>query len=145
MNSAQSPALLTDCEEPWDYSLAPQAAETGKTTPLEVFLATSMLATDTETQASKSDGKADVSSLSTSVSRHDPPDESSMSVQKVTISTCHAAKGLEFPIVFIPACEEGTYPFFRATQMNEIDEERSVDISLESVFAFELTDLIAIS
>jgi len=104
-----------------------------------------MLATDTETQASKSDGKSEVSPLSSFVSRQDPIDESSMSVQKVTISTCHAAKGLEFPIVFIPACEEGTYPFFRATQMNEIDEERSADISLESVFSFELTDLIDIS
>lgn len=28
-------------------------------------------------------------------------------LQKVTISTCHSAKGLEWPVVFIPACEEG--------------------------------------
>ncbi|GAA6061510.1 hypothetical protein JCM10212_004500 [Sporobolomyces blumeae] len=82
--------------------LASQAASSDKTTPLEVFLATSMLATDTETTAAVEEGKAD----------------------KVTISTCHAAKGLEWPIVFIPACEEGVYPFFRATADDEIDEER---------------------
>ncbi|GAA5896051.1 hypothetical protein JCM5296_006229 [Sporobolomyces johnsonii] len=79
-----------------------QSAETGKSTPLEIFLATSMLATDTETQDAKSDAKAD----------------------KVTISTCHSAKGLEWPVVFIPACEDGTYPFYRASEPNEVDEER---------------------
>ncbi|GAA6006862.1 hypothetical protein JCM11491_003209 [Sporobolomyces phaffii] len=89
-------------EEEFKMPLASQSATSGQTTPLEVFLATSMLATDTETQAAKANGNTD----------------------KVTISTCHAAKGLEFPIVFIPACEDGTYPFFRATGMNEIDEER---------------------
>ncbi|GAA5966335.1 hypothetical protein JCM21900_003099 [Sporobolomyces salmonicolor] len=81
---------------------SPQSAETGKSTPLEIFLATSMLATDTETQHAKSDANA----------------------EKVTISTCHSAKGLEWPIVFIPACEDGTYPFFRASEPNEVDEER---------------------
>lgn len=34
----------------------------GATTPLEVFLATSMLATDTETQAAKGDAKLEVRS-----------------------------------------------------------------------------------
>ncbi|GAA5916254.1 uncharacterized protein JCM6883_006286 [Sporobolomyces salmoneus] len=75
---------------------------TSTTNPLETFLATSMLATDTETQTAQSDANQD----------------------KVTISTCHAAKGLEFPIVFVPAVEDGTYPFFRATEPNEVDEER---------------------
>ncbi|GAA5883030.1 hypothetical protein JCM16303_006799 [Sporobolomyces ruberrimus] len=89
-------------EEEFKMPLASQSAASSQTTPLEVFLATSMLATDTETQAAKDSGTVD----------------------KVTISTCHAAKGLEFPIVFVPACEDGTYPFFRATDMNEIDEER---------------------
>jgi superfamily I DNA/RNA helicase len=27
--------------------------------------------------------------------------------QKVTLTTCHAAKGLEWPVVFVPACENG--------------------------------------
>ena len=51
--------------------------------PLRDFLASSMLSTDTETQDAKDD----------------------RSTPKVTISTCHAAKGLEWPVVFVPACE----------------------------------------
>ncbi|GAA6042157.1 hypothetical protein JCM8097_004990 [Rhodosporidiobolus ruineniae] len=91
-----------DGEEKMEVPLSSQAAIEGRTTPLEVFLATSMLATDTDTNAAKDDAKAD----------------------KVTISTCHAAKGLEWPIVFVPACENGTYPFFKSTEQSEIDEER---------------------
>ncbi|KAG9677436.1 UvrD-helicase-domain-containing protein, partial [Aureobasidium melanogenum] len=41
--------------------------------------------------------------------------------QHVTISTIHAAKGLEWPVVFIPACYEGSIPHSRA---DDIDEER---------------------
>ncbi|BGP35653.1 ATP-dependent DNA helicase srs2 [Rhodotorula toruloides] len=92
----------TEETEKLEVPLSSQAAVEGATTPLEVFLATSMLATDTETQAAKGDAK----------------------LEKVTISTCHAAKGLEWPVVFIPACEDGTYPFFRSTDANEVDEER---------------------
>ncbi|GAA5937445.1 hypothetical protein JCM3775_006616 [Rhodotorula graminis] len=85
-----------------DAPVAPQAADDKPATPLEIFLATSMLATDTETQDAKSD----------------------TNMEKVTISTCHAAKGLEWPVVFVPACEDGTYPFFRASEASEVDEER---------------------
>ncbi|GAA5969721.1 hypothetical protein JCM3765_001218 [Sporobolomyces pararoseus] len=80
--------------------------EEDASTPLEIFLSTSMLATDTETQSTKSSSS------------------SSNNNDKVTISTCHAAKGLEFGIVFIPACEQGTYPFFKCEKPEEIDEER---------------------
>ncbi|GAM89400.1 hypothetical protein ANO11243_074380 [Dothideomycetidae sp. 11243] len=41
--------------------------------------------------------------------------------QCVTISTIHAAKGLEWPVVFIPACYEGSIPHSRA---EDNDEER---------------------
>lgn len=43
---------------------------------------------------------------------------------QVTISTCHAAKGLEWPMVFLPASEEGTYPFYRSTTPEQVKEER---------------------
>lgn len=48
-------------------------------------------------------------------------DEDGESVQQVTISTIHAAKGLEWPVVFIPACYEGSIPHSRA---DDNDEER---------------------
>lgn len=42
----------------------------------------------------------------------------------VTICTCHAAKGLEWPVVFLPASEDGIFPFYRSTTPDEQREER---------------------
>jgi DNA helicase-2/ATP-dependent DNA helicase PcrA len=47
--------------------------------------------------------------------------EEEEAVPQVTISTIHAAKGLEWPVVFIPACYEGSIPHSRA---EDNDEER---------------------
>ena len=41
--------------------------------------------------------------------------------QYVPILTLHAAKGLEFPVVFIPGCEEGMLPF---SLSDDLEEER---------------------
>jgi DNA helicase-2/ATP-dependent DNA helicase PcrA len=49
--------------------------------------------------------------------------EDSKDSPKVTIATAHAAKGLEFPVVFILSVEEGTYPFYRSQTREEVDEE----------------------
>jgi len=47
--------------------------------------------------------------------------------QKVTLMTVHAAKGLEFPCVFITGLEEGIFPHVRALNSNrrdDLEEER---------------------
>lgn len=44
--------------------------------------------------------------------------------QKVTLMTLHAAKGLEFPVVFIAGCEDGLIPYARASREGDVNEER---------------------
>ncbi|KAJ7604586.1 P-loop containing nucleoside triphosphate hydrolase protein [Mycena polygramma] len=71
--------------------------QTCSDTPLRLFLQASMLSSEGDNQ-SEEDSK-----------------------EKVTISTCHAAKGLEWPVVIIPAVEQGTFPFYRT---DDVQEER---------------------
>lgn len=42
----------------------------------------------------------------------------------VTLMTLHSAKGLEFPVVFIPGMEEGIFPSFMSIQEDKEEEER---------------------
>lgn len=44
--------------------------------------------------------------------------------ERITIMTLHAAKGLEFPIVFIAGCEDGILPYIKAGEKPDMDEER---------------------
>ena len=47
------------------------------------------------------------------------------SANSVTLMTLHAAKGLEFPVVFLTGLEEGIFPHFRAMgNQTELEEER---------------------
>ncbi|KAF7301180.1 ATP-depentend DNA [Mycena indigotica] len=79
-----------------DFDEEPQPTQT-RDTPLRLFLQASMLSSEGDNQ-SEEDSK-----------------------EKVTISTCHAAKGLEWPVVIIPAVEKGTFPFYRS---EDVCEER---------------------
>lgn len=52
-------------------------------------------------------------------------DDSHTDGQAVTLMTIHAAKGLEFPVVFIPGMEESIFPHSRSLYDNsEMEEER---------------------
>jgi DNA helicase-2/ATP-dependent DNA helicase PcrA len=42
----------------------------------------------------------------------------------VTMTTVHAAKGLEFPVVFVCGLEEGLFPSLRDEDQRELEEER---------------------
>ena len=45
-------------------------------------------------------------------------------VDRVTLMTLHAAKGLEFPVVFITGCEDGVFPLKRQGVVGDLEEER---------------------
>ena len=59
--------------------------------------------------------------LSTELQREEENKSDQGPQERVTISTIHAAKGLEWPVVFIPAVYEGSIPHSRA---EDTDEER---------------------
>lgn len=78
-----------------------QATDVPETSPLRIFLEACTLSSDaTEDSDASKEGP------------------------RVTLSTCHAAKGLEYPVVFVAGVEDGIFPFFRCEKKHEIDEER---------------------
>jgi DNA helicase-2/ATP-dependent DNA helicase PcrA len=54
----------------------------------------------------------------------DPTSEESRDRSSVTLMTLHAAKGLEYPYVYLVGMEEGLLPHSRAVAENSIEEER---------------------
>ncbi len=46
-------------------------------------------------------------------------------IEKVSLMTMHAAKGLEFPVVFVTGCEQGLIPFAKdGKNIDNLEEER---------------------
>lgn len=81
------------------YNAAVQFAEENENASLDAFLANAALA----------------SSL----------DDSGENAEKVTLMTLHAAKGLEFPVVFLVGLEQGLFPSFRSiNDPMALEEER---------------------
>lgn len=62
-----------------------------------------------------------LTNIALSTEREQKKDDGQVPIKVVTISTIHAAKGLEWPIVFIPAAYNGSIPHSRA---DDTDEER---------------------
>jgi DNA helicase II / ATP-dependent DNA helicase PcrA len=59
------------------------------------------------------------------VALQNDPDIYDAKSQKIALMTFHAAKGLEFPIVFVAGCEDGFIPFIRKDKTAwDMDEER---------------------
>ena len=52
---------------------------------------------------------------------------------KVNLSTIHAAKGLEFPVVFIAGAEKGLIPHERCIGTNAVDEENENDVEAGNI------------
>jgi uncharacterized protein (TIGR00375 family) len=63
----------------------------------------------------------DVSAFMNGIALETDPDSFDIHAQKVALMTLHAAKGLEFPVVFIVGCEDGYLPSDRSS---DEDEER---------------------
>ena len=51
-------------------------------------------------------------------------DHADLSGGAVQLMTIHAAKGLEFPVVFVPGMEEGIFPSRRSVEADAVEEER---------------------
>jgi DNA helicase-2/ATP-dependent DNA helicase PcrA len=51
-------------------------------------------------------------------------DEYDQQADRVALMTLHAAKGLEFPVVFIAGCEDDLIPFRRGDRSLDPEEER---------------------
>ncbi len=83
------------------------------------------VAKEFEQQQSGEDGNPSLSAFLENVSLVSDIDSLEDTANSVTMMTLHAAKGLEFPVVFLTGLEEGIFPHFRAmSSQTELEEER---------------------
>ena len=68
---------------------------------------------------------ADLIGFLAGIALHTDTDMYAQQAEKVSLMTMHAAKGLEFPVVFIAGCEENFIPFKQQnSEQVDIEEER---------------------
>ncbi|MGD8444762.1 MAG: UvrD-helicase domain-containing protein [Desulfobacterales bacterium] len=68
---------------------------------------------------------ADLDGFLAGIALHTDTDTYTQQAEKVSLMTMHAAKGLEFPVVFITGCEENLIPFKRGeNRQTDLEEER---------------------
>jgi len=82
-------------------------------------LKSTMLRYEEETETPSLEGFLEEAALYTDLDNYDRGGD------RVTLMTLHAAKGLEFPIVFLPGMEEGLFPSYRSLgEETQLEEER---------------------
>ena len=69
---------------------------------------------DYEKEKEDTDEKATLEEFLEKVATNGDADKLEEGTGKVTLMTMHSAKGLEFPIVFLPGMEDGLFPGHRA-------------------------------
>jgi len=70
-------------------------------------------------------GEEGISRLTEEITLFQNTDKMQADKSRITLMTIHAAKGLEFPIVFIVGMEEGLFPHSKTIiNPNELEEER---------------------
>lgn len=80
---------------------------------------------DYEKEKEDTDEKATLEEFLEKVATNGDADKLEEGTGKVTLMTMHSAKGLEFPIVFLPGMEDGLFPGHRALDNeNGMEEER---------------------
>ena len=68
---------------------------------------------------------ADLNGFLAGIALHTDTDVYAQQAEKVSLMTLHAAKGLEFPVIFIAGCEDNLIPFRRVDKEHaDIQEER---------------------
>lgn len=80
----------------------------------------------------------DLTSFIDHISLDQDTDTLAYDTQKVSLMTMHAAKGLEFPVVFVAGCEQGMIPYFRSGNllqnkkpMSHADIRKQIDMEEE--------------
>ena len=80
---------------------------------------------DYEKEKEDTDEKATLEEFLEKVATNGDADKMEEGTGKVTLMTMHSAKGLDFPIVFLPGMEDGLFPGHRALDNeNGMEEER---------------------